>query len=224
MALGLKAVVARVAAACDRAGRDPGEIRLIAVSKAASEEQLLAAYAEGQRDFAENRADTLAGHRNVLPGDVRWHFVGPLQGNKVRRVRPAVAALHSLDREELAVYWVKGPGHPPPVFVQVNLAGEDQKFGVDPEAVRDLVETAGSLGIPVIGLSAIPPRPAQPEDSRPWFRALRRLRDEVSQDFPEVERLSMGMSADFEVAVEEGATDLRVGRAIFTEVRAPGRG
>lgn len=213
MATGLREVRRRIAAAADRVGRDPAAITLVGVSKYASDEAVVAAHEEGLEDFGENRASELVERSRLLP--VRWHFVGRLQGNKVRQVRPIAHMLHSLDRPELAEYWVKGPGAPPPALVQVDLAGEPQKGGVTPEAAAGLVATAEDLGIRIVGLMAIPPLADDAEASRVWFRRLRELRDRIREDHPAVSHLSMGMTSDFEVAVEEGATVLRVGRAIF---------
>jgi pyridoxal phosphate enzyme (YggS family) len=213
MATGLTDVRRRIAAAAARAGRDPQEITLVGVSKYASEEAILTAFEEGLEDFGENRATELVARSRLLPA--RWHFVGRLQGNKVRRVRPITHLLHSLDRPELAEYWVKGPGSPPPALVQVDLAGEPQKGGIEPERAGALVAAAEALGIEVVGLMTVPPVPDPPETSRRWFRRLRELRDGIRLDHPAVAHLSMGMTDDFEVAVEEGATVLRVGRAIF---------
>lgn len=214
-ALGLTAVRDRIATACRRAGRDPAGVQLVAVSKAASDGDILDAYADGHRDFGENRAGDLAERAGRLPGDIRWHFVGRLQGNKVRRVRPATTLLHSLDRLELVGYWVKGPGLPPPALVQVNVAGEGQKAGIDPADAEELVDEALAAGIPVEGLMTMAPLVDDPEEARPVFRALADLRDDLVRRHPTVRHLSMGMTDDFEVAVEEGATILRVGRAIF---------
>jgi pyridoxal phosphate enzyme (YggS family) len=218
VAVPLGRVRERIAAAAARAGRAPEEITLVAVSKTATDAVLRAAYRLGQHDFAENRADPFVARAGLLP-EARWHFIGRLQGNKVRRVRPATHLLHSLDRPELASYWAKGPGRPPPVLVQVNLAGEAQKAGVAPEDVEAVVAAAAGLGLEVQGLMTIPPLPLRPEDSRPHFHALAALRERLAERWPGLGDLSMGMSDDFEIAVEEGATLLRVGRAIFGPFR-----
>jgi pyridoxal phosphate enzyme (YggS family) len=211
----LNEVTERIAAAAARAGRSPAEITLVAVSKTAGPADLLAAYRTGHRDFGENRAAHLVERAAVLPGDARWHFLGRLQGNKVARVRPVTHLLHSLDRADLAGYWVKGPGRPPPVLLQVNLAAEPAKGGVPPHEAESLLAAATGLGIEVRGLMTIPPWPERAEDSRLLFRALAALRLGLAPRWPGLTELSMGMTEDFEVAVEEGATLLRVGRAIF---------
>ena len=211
----LSQVRERIAAAAARAGRSPTEVTLVAVSKTADTDGLRAAYEAGQRDFGENRSARLVEVSALLPAEARWHLVGRLQGNKVPRVRPVVSLLHSLDRPELAGYWVKGPGLPPPALVQVNVAGEAAKGGVSPREAEGLVAFASELGIEVRGLMTVPPVPERPEDSRRHFRALAGLREELAARWPGLTELSMGMTEDFEVAVEEGATLLRVGRAIF---------
>lgn len=205
----------RMAAAAGRAGRSAEEITLVAVSKGVAAALLAEAYAVGQRDFGENRAADFVARWGQLPGDVRWHFIGRLQGNKVRLVRPGACLLHSLDRADLAGYWAKGPGRPPPVLVQVNVSGEPQKAGVSLGEAEGLVEAAAGVGITVRGLMTIAPIAASPEEARPWFRKLAVLRDNLQRRWPQLTELSMGMTDDFEVAVEEGATLLRVGRAIF---------
>jgi PLP dependent protein len=215
MAAGLTAVREAVMVAADRCGRDPSEILIVGISKEATPEAVADAYAAGLRDFGENRADELIVRAAALGPGARLHFVGRLQGNKVRKVRPVVALLHSLDRPELCGEWLKGPGIPPPVLVQVNVAGEPQKGGVTPSDAEGLVSYALSLGVEVQGLMTIPPLASDPEASRSHFAAMRRLRDEIRERHPSISDLSMGMSNDYAVAVEEGATILRVGRAIF---------
>jgi pyridoxal phosphate enzyme (YggS family) len=214
-ALRLLEVRERVAAAAARAGPAGGEVTLVAVSKGVPAALLAEAYALGQRDFGENRAGALAGRLGELPADARWHFIGRLQGNKVRLVRPVACLLHSLDRLDLAGYWAAGAEAPPPALVQVNVAGEPGKAGVPPGEAERLVAAATGLGIEVRGLMMIPPVARDPEEARPHFRALRDVRAALRPRWPLLGELSMGMSDDFEVAVEEGATRLRVGRAIF---------
>jgi pyridoxal phosphate enzyme (YggS family) len=211
----LSEVQERTAAAAARAGRSCAGITVVAVSKTAGPGMLRAAHEVGHRDFGENRAAVFAERAAALPGDVRWHFIGRLQGNKVRQVRPVAHLLHSLDRADLAGYWVKGPGLPPPVLVQVNVAGEPGKAGVLPQEAEGLVAVAAGLGLEVRGLMTIPPVSGRPEDSRPYFRDLAVLGERLARRWPGLTELSMGMTDDFEVAVEEGATLLRVGRAIF---------
>jgi pyridoxal phosphate enzyme (YggS family) len=207
-------VVTAIREAIARTGRSDVPT-LVAVSKGQSPAQVMAVYELGHRDFGENRAQEMAEKAAVLPADIRWHFVGSLQANKARLVRPITTLLHSLDRPSLAAAWVKGPGLPPPVLVQVDLAGEEQKSGVPPEAAAATVEMALELGLTVRGLMAIPPAPDDPESSRHYFAELRDLRDRIVGDHPAVTELSMGMTDDYVVAIEEGSTIVRVGRAIF---------
>jgi pyridoxal phosphate enzyme (YggS family) len=213
----LESVRERIKGAAVRAGRSDDEITLVIVSKGQSVETIKALYELGERDFGENRAQELAFKVDLLPGDIRWHFVGPLQSNKVRIVRPIVTLLHSLDRLELGPAWIKGPGLPPPALLQVNVGREPQKHGVDPEdAVRvfgDLI----ALGVDLKGLMAIPPAADHAEATRSDFAEMRRLAILVTSIHPGLGSLSMGMTEDFEVAIEEGATFVRVGRAIFSD-------
>jgi PLP dependent protein len=210
-----ESVMKRVSDAAKRSGRDSTEITLVAVSKTKTVEEIMRVYEDGHRDFGENRAQELATKAPLLPDDIRWHFVGSLQSNKTRVVRPLSHLLHSMDRRSLALAWVKGPGAPPPVLLQVNVGGEGQKSGADVEETGSLVEWMSGLGLDVRGLMAIPPIPDQPEASRRFFVMLRELRDRVAAQNPTVVQLSMGMTDDFEVAIEEGASIIRVGRAIF---------
>jgi pyridoxal phosphate enzyme (YggS family) len=215
--MSLESVRERVAAAAVRAGRSKDEITLVVVSKGQSVETISSLYDLGQRDFGENRAQELASKVDLLPGDIRWHFVGPLQSNKVRIVRPIVTLLHSLDRLDLGPAWIKGPGLAPPALLQVNVGREPQKHGVDPaEAIRafdDLIE----LGVDLKGLMTIPPVVDHAEATRPHFAEMGRLGSLVAANHPGRGSLSMGMTEDFEVAIEEGATCVRVGRAIFSD-------
>lgn len=208
-------MMGRVAAAAKRAGRSADEITVVAVSKTKTTADILRVYEEGHRDFGENRAQELAAKAAVLPRDIRWHFVGALQSNKARVVRPVAHLLHSMDRRSLASAWMKGLGLPPPVLIQVNVGHEPQKAGVEIQDVGRVVPEMIGMGLDVRGLMAIPPIPQSPEESRPYFTTLREIRDEIVADCPTVEELSMGMTDDFEIAVEEGASIIRVGRAIF---------
>jgi len=212
---GLNEILDRMAAAAERADRDQDEVRLVAVTKTATPGAIRAVYDAGHRDFGENREAGLVAGVELLPGDARWHMIGRMQGNKVRKVRPIVSLLHSLDRPELAGYWAKGPGPWPPVLIQVNIGGDPNKAGVSPEGTPGLVEVAAGRGLDVVGLMTVPPQAQSPEESRPLFRAMALLRERLASDHPGLTELSMGMTDDFEVAVEEGATILRVGRAIF---------
>jgi PLP dependent protein len=208
-------VLARIDAAATRVGRDPGSITLVAVSKSKPAAAVMEIYDLGHRDFGENRAQEMAEKAAVLPQDIRWHFVGTLQTNKARLVRPRTHLLHSMDRHALASAWAKGSGLPPPALIQVNTGSEPQKSGVEPEEVEPLAATLAGLAIEARGLMAIPPLTDDPEQMRPHFAHLRRLRDRVALAHPSITELSMGMTDDYEVAIEEGASLIRVGRAIF---------
>lgn len=200
-------VKARIAAAALRAGRDPASVELVAVSKGVAPDQVAEAVAAGIRAVGENRAQELLAKASHLAGlEVEWHFVGRIQRNKVKALAPLVTVWHAVDRvavgEEVAR---RAPGAR--VFVEVNVAGEAQKAGCAPGDAAGLVRALQNLGLRVEGLMTVPPLGANP---RPYFRHLRRLAEEAG-----VGGLSMGMSDDFEVAVEEGATTVRVGREIF---------
>jgi hypothetical protein len=217
VAVSYQAVMTRVMEAALASGRAADAIRVVAVSKGRPLDEILALHRVGVRDFGENRAQELAQKAPLCPDDIRWHFIGPLQSNKVRIVRPVASMLHSLDRLELATAWMKGQGNPPPVLLEVNVALEPQKHGVAPGEVMATLERLVALDVPVRGLMAIPPVVERPEEARPFFARLRGLRDEAAARWPVVCELSMGMSDDFEVAVAEGATLIRIGRAIFED-------
>lgn len=211
----LEAVRQRIAAAAARAGRSPASVRLVVVSKARTVDEIFEAYAAGHRDFGENRAEELTMKAPQLPSDIRWHFVGTLQSRKTSAVRPHTHLLHSMDRMSLARRWALAPGATPPCLLQVNIGREPQKHGVDPEAVMATLDEMSDAGVVPVGLMAIPPAPDAAEDSRGHFAALAALAEAARRSHPAIAELSMGMTDDFEVAVEEGATLVRVGRAIF---------
>ena len=208
-------VMQRVAVAASQAGRPVEEITVVAVSKTFDRDDVMAVYDQGHRDFGENRAGELADKAAALPDDIRWHYVGALQSNKARTVRGVVHLLHSMDRRSLGKAWMKGQGIAPPVLAQVNVGDEPQKSGVAPKDLGEALRWMVGLGLDVRGLMAIPPIPERPEDSRRHFVELRELRDRVRGDHPHVMELSMGMTDDYEVAIAEGASIIRVGRAIF---------
>ena len=210
-------VVMRMAAAAERVGRDPSSITLVAVSKAKPVSEIEAVYELGHRDFGENRAQEMAEKAARLPEDIRWHFVGGLQTNKARLVRPLTHLLHSMDRASLAGAWAKGSGLPPPVLLQINTGHERQKSGVEPEEARSTLAEVLSVGLEVRGLMAIPPLTEDAAAQRPHFAMLRQIQSELAGEHPEITELSMGMTDDFEVAIEEGSSIIRVGRAIFGE-------
>ena len=210
-----ESVLERVATAADRVGRSPEEVTIVVVSKTRTVEEILKVYQLGHRDFGENRAQEMALKVPQLPDDIRWHFVGALQSNKVRQIRQGTHLLHSMDRLSLARAWLKGMGVPPSVLLQVNLGDEDQKSGVGPGDVAEVLGQMVDLGLQVRGLMAIPPIPEDAENSRPHFCKLREIMESIPARLPSFSELSMGMTDDFEVAIEEGASIIRVGRAIF---------
>jgi PLP dependent protein len=213
----------RIAVAATSAGRSPSSVRLIAVSKTFPVEAVREAYTAGQRDFGENKVqEALEKIASSADLPIRWHLLGHLQSNKARKAAASFAAIHSLDSVELLQKVDDAAAvadRTPELLVQVDLAGEATKFGVRPADVPRLFEAAaGCKAVQVVGLMTLPPVPAVPEDARPWFRKLRDLRDEwlaAGVPAPMLRELSMGMSADFEVAVQEGSTMVRVGTAIF---------
>jgi pyridoxal phosphate enzyme (YggS family) len=219
-------VCARVEAAAHRAGRDPADVTLVAVSKTWPADVLADAARSGVAVFGENRAQELKEKHAVLGSRVRWHFVGPLQSNKVRAVVGVAELVHSVDRYGLAeaiARRARSLGIVQDVLIEVNVGGEATKHGVEPAgAARLAEEVAGLDGIAVRGLMAIPPRTGDPEEARPYFRDLVAIRDLVAASVPGATDLSMGMSGDFEQAIEEGATIVRVGEAIFGPRRVAG--
>ncbi|MEA3400400.1 MAG: YggS family pyridoxal phosphate-dependent enzyme [Armatimonadota bacterium] len=213
----------RIAAATERSGREPDDVVLVVVTKTRSLDEVRAAVEAGAQDLAENYVQEMEEKAEALAdADVRWHAIGHLQTNKIRRITPFISLVHSVDsprvgreldrraeRDERLV----------PFLLQVNVSGEESKFGVEPEAAealaRELVELEHSR---LVGLMTMPPYCEDPEENRPYFQRLRALRDRlVAAGIPErnMRQLSMGMTCDFEVAVEEGATLVRVGSAIF---------
>lgn len=218
----LTQVRARVASAAARCGREPAEVRLIAVGKMQPVAALRAAWDAGQRDFGENYAQELVQKCAALADcAIDWHCIGHLQRNKVKLVVPHAAWIHTLDSLRLAEAMHRAACAPVRCLIEVNIAGEAQKHGVAPHEVAGLLAHCAPLAhVQIHGLMCIPPPAAQPEDNRHHFRRLATLLHELNQAgiYPApLRELSMGMSDDFEVAIEEGATMVRVGTAIFGE-------
>jgi pyridoxal phosphate enzyme (YggS family) len=220
----LRGVEERVKASALAAGRDPGDVTLVAVSKTHPAERLQDALAVGLRDFGENRVQEAEGKIDIVGRRAaRWHLIGHLQGNKARKAVQLFDIVHSVDSVELASrldrICVEEGREELPVLIQVDLAGEETKNGVREDQVSSLIDWfRSSLRLRLVGLMTIPPYFEDPELVRPYFRRLRELRDELRKTgaFDEgTGELSMGMSHDFEIAVEEGATMIRVGTAIF---------
>lgn len=220
----------RIATAALLAGRDPGSIELIAVSKTFPAAYIRAAFAAGQRHFGENYAQEAAAKiasLNDLNGIV-WHFIGPIQGNKTRIISEYFHWVHSVDRPKVAerLSLQRPPGTPAlKVCLQVNVSGESTKSGALPEETGALMKTVESFrNLELLGLMTIPEMTQSATSQREQFKALRALRDELRRADLPLSTLSMGMSNDLESAVMEGATMLRVGRAIFGErLQANGR-
>ncbi len=202
----------RIEAAAERVGRDPASIAVIAVSKRKPVEDIVAAYEAGQRDFGENYIQEFAAKSELLPplDDARFHFIGKLQSNKAGKAAGLFAAIHTLDSSRLARRLDRF-GKPLEVFLEVKLSAEESKSGMDPGLLETvLADVAAASNLRLSGLMTMPPWNADPEHARPYFRHLRELAERHG-----IGGLSMGMSHDLEVAIEEGATHLRVGTAIF---------
>jgi pyridoxal phosphate enzyme (YggS family) len=230
----LALVRARIAAAAQRSGRDPAAVTLVAVSKTFGIEAVREAAAAGQREFGENRVQE-ALQKIVQPADIpmRWHLIGHLQSNKARKAAPAFGCIQSVDSVDLLEKLDEAAGEraadadPLEVLVQVDLAGEATKFGAPPDEAERIVRAGGSVRhIRLTGLMLVPPWNEDPEQTRPWFVRLREFRARlldggVAQET--LSHLSMGMSHDYEAAIEEGSTIVRVGTAIFgkREARVP---
>jgi pyridoxal phosphate enzyme (YggS family) len=213
----------RIADAAASAGRDPSSVRLIAVSKTFPINAIQEACAAGQVDFGENKVqEGLQKFATSADLSIRWHLLGHLQTNKARKAVSAFAVIQSVDSLELLQKLDRAAeesGRTPELLIQVDLAGEATKFGIPAGEVPRLLEAAGACrAARVVGLMTLPPIPDTPEDARPCFQRLRGLRDEwlaSGVPAPMLRELSMGMSGDFEVAIQEGATMVRVGTAIF---------
>ena len=216
----LSAVRRRIADAAARSGRDPDAVRLVAVSKKKSADDVREAYEAGQRDFGENYVQELLQKADALADlpDVRWHMIGHLQRNKVKQVVRVAGLVHTVDSVRLAAELGKRTcerAEPLPVFIEVNVGGEAQKSGCEPTAAREVaeaIEAHRSLGL--VGLMTVPPHTDDPEGARPFFERLVALREELggAARLPE---LSMGMTHDLEQAIAAGATWVRIGTAIF---------
>lgn len=220
IAANLRAISDQISRACERVGRGRSEVELIAVSKTFPAEDIQEAFEAGQLVFGESRLQEAEPKIGMLPGGVQWHFIGRLQRNKVRRILPLFDTLHAVDSLRLASYMdeiAREFGLFPKVFLQINVAGELTKGGFDPEnVVREMESLLSLRRLSILGLMCIPPQSPDAESARPWFAKLRELRDKLETEFKvSFPSMSMGMSGDFETAIEEGATHVRVGSAIF---------
>jgi PLP dependent protein len=214
----LAAVRERIARAAHRAHRAPDSVRLVLASKTQPVPAIAAAYAAGARDFGENYVQEAVAKSAGLSGlpDLRWHLIGHLQANKARAAAATFAVIQTLDSARLATAFYRLRPRMP-VLIEVNLAGEASKSGVAPDAVEALIDAVRDQ-VEVGGLMTVPPVAADPEGARPYFARLRELRDRLAATSGlGLRDLSMGMTNDYEVAIEEGATIVRIGRAIFGE-------
>jgi len=219
----LHAIHERLRTACERSGRDASSVDLLAVSKTFPVEAIREAMDAGQLLFGENKVQEVLAKAPELPSKLRWHLIGHLQSNKVRKILPLVDAVHSVDSIDLArdIQRIGGElGLFPKVYLEVNLAAESTKHGFKPAELREggLDALYDMDRLHIQGLMCIPPFDPMPEKTRPYFASLRQLRDELEKrGGAPLPKLSMGMSHDFEVAIEEGATIVRVGSALFGE-------
>jgi PLP dependent protein len=220
LAANIEQVRMQVAFAAQKSGRTPADVQLLAVSKTHPAEAVRALARLGQVDFAESKLQEARVKIPEAPSRLRWHFIGHLQSNKARPILSLFEVIHSVDSLDLLRHLARvsaEAGVYPRVMLQVNVAGESSKFGFAPSRLlAQLDEVLAIERLQVEGLMTIPPLAAEPEASRPYFAQLRRLRDEIEQRSGiHLAHLSMGMSADFPVAIEEGATMIRVGTALF---------
>ncbi len=219
----LEIVLERIHKACERAGRKPEEVKLLGASKTVPPEKIREFYGCGLKVYGENRVQEFLKKFEALQDlNIEWHFIGYLQTNKVKYLMNKVVLIHSLDRKSLADEIQKRAqkaGITQNVLIEVNVGGEETKAGVEPQNLKELFEYTLSLqNLRVLGLMCIPPYLEDPEEVRPYFRRLRELKEELEREFNvKLPHLSMGMSHDFEVAIEEGATIVRVGTALFGE-------
>ena len=218
----LEQVRKNIEEACRAVNRDPGEVTLISVSKTKPVSMLQEAYDAGSRDFGENKVQEIMDKYPQLPSDIRWHMIGHLQRNKVKYIVDKVALIHSVDSVRLAETIDKEAekhGVIANILIEVNVAKEESKFGLMPEEVPEFVEKiAGFPHIHVKGLMTIAPFVENPEENRPIFAHLRKLSVDIAKkniDNITMSILSMGMTNDYQVAIEEGATMVRVGTGIF---------
>ncbi len=220
----LQKVHENIKIACEKAGRDPKEVTLISVSKTKPVSMLEEAYAAGSRDFGENKVQEIMDKYPQLASDIRWHMIGHLQRNKVKYIIDKAALIHSVDSLRLAQEISSQAGKRQlemDILIEVNIAGEESKFGIPYEETISLIEEISVLPhIHIKGLMTIAPFVANPEDNRKYFRKIRELSVDIEQkniDNVTMSVLSMGMTGDYMVAIEEGATMVRVGTGIFGE-------
>lgn len=220
----LAAIHRNIKAACARSSRDSKSVRLVCVAKTQANSSIAEAYQLGERHFGENYAQEFLAHRESLSQDTVWHFIGHLQRNKVRHIIPHTSLIHSVDSLELAQEIDKRAAAAAKiqnVLLEVNLGEENSKAGLFEKNLFELVPQLNALNsVAVLGLMVLPPASQDPDKTRPFFTELRKIRDEINRKslYKEPLRdLSMGMTHDFEVAIEEGATLIRIGTGLFGE-------
>ena len=220
----LKKIEDNVDAACRKAGRSRDEVTLIAVSKTKPVEMLSTIYNQGIRDFGENKVQEMCDKMEQLPSDIRWHMIGHLQTNKVKYIVGHTTLIHSVDSLHLAKEIEKQAEKKDvtvDILVEVNIAEEESKFGIHKEETYELVRQIAALPhVHICGLMTIAPYVKNPEDNRMYFRGIRQLSVDIAEqniDNVDMDVLSMGMTGDYMVAIEEGATMVRVGTGIFGE-------
>lgn len=219
----LELVEERILRACERTGRKREEVMLLGVSKSQPPEKIRKLFTCGLKSFGENRVqEFLKKYEELEDLSIDWHFIGRLQSNKVKYILDKVSLIHSLDRESLLEELQKRAekfGKVQEVLIEVNVGGEETKGGVEPSELKSFFEKVlKAQNLKVLGLMCIPPYREDPQEVRPYFRILRRLKEELEREFSvSLPHLSMGMSHDFEVAVEEGATIVRIGTLLFGE-------
>lgn len=218
----LEQVNSNIVSACVRSGRKTDSVTLIAVSKTKPVEMLLEAYAAGVRDFGENKVQEIVDKIDKLPPDARFHMIGHLQTNKVKYIIDRIYMIHSLDSVKLAMEIdkrAKAAGRVVPCLIEINIGNEESKYGINPkEAAEFAAEVSQLTGIKIMGLMCVAPAVDDPEDAREYFVRMRELSVDITRkniDNIELSILSMGMSGDYMVAVEEGADFVRVGSSIF---------
>lgn len=218
----IQSINLKIENACSRVKRNPGDVKLIAVSKTVDIDRMKRAWDCGVRSFGENKAQEIVNKYPYMLEDVEWHMIGHLQTNKVKYIVDKVTCIHSLDSVKLAEEInrrSKDCGRVTDVLIQVNIGREDSKYGVDPDEVADFINSICKLSnINICGLMAIAPAVENSENARPYFKRMKSIFDLINESFiPNVKLkyLSMGMTGDFEIAIEEGANIVRVGSGIF---------
>ena len=219
----LEVINNKIENASEKSGRSASDITILAVSKQVESGRIKQAYEHGHRSYGENYVQEFVSKYEELShlDDIDWHFIGHLQKNKVKYIIDKVCMIHSVDKISLAEEINKRAGKLGilmPILIEVNLGGEESKSGINPDELSSFLEQlSGFEHIKISGLMALPPYCEDPEDSRKFFKTLRELRDEYKSSYNSLDELSMGMSHDYDVAVEEGATIVRIGTAIFGE-------